>query len=301
LGFDLISPCHGDTLDSLSVEFVWTPSSDPDLGDSVAFYQIQLALDSLFSTEPLTEDVMTTHLLWDSLRDDQIYWWRAKAFDSYGASTFSNQIRQFQTYFCEVPLPNALLAPTDSSQIPYGEINFCWHAARDPDPGDIITYALQFFVQGELLGSIPVGTDTCLTADVGAFGLPDGAVVEWLVKAHSVCPDTTIESASRFHFYPTSAVSGGDVALPTEFALYQNYPNPFNPVTMIRYDVKEMGLVSVKVFDLLGREVMTLVHSTVPTGTYSIEWDGGDLPSGLYLCRMEAAGFVQTRKMMLLK
>jgi hypothetical protein len=89
--------------------------------------------------------------------------------------------------------------------------------------------------------------------------------------------------------------------VPLEFALYASYPNPFNPTTTIRYDVKESGLVSLKVFDLLGREVATLVHDIVPAGSYSINWDAGDLPSGLYLCRMEAERFVETRKMVLLK
>jgi len=78
-------------------------------------------------------------------------------------------------------------------------------------------------------------------------------------------------------------------------------PNPFNPTTTIRYDVKETGLVSLKVFDLLGREVATLVYGTISAGSYSIDWDAGDLPSGVYLCRMEAQDFMQTRKVVLLK
>jgi hypothetical protein len=65
--------------------------------------------------------------------------------------------------------------------------------------------------------------------------------------------------------------------------------------------VKETGIVSLKLFDLLGREVATLVYSSVPAGSYSIDWDAGHLPSGLYLCRMEAERFVETRKMVLLK
>jgi len=90
-------------------------------------------------------------------------------------------------------------------------------------------------------------------------------------------------------------------AMPLEFALYPNYPNPFNPTTAIRYDVKETGLVSLKVFDLLGREVATLVNREMPAGSRTIVWDATDLPSGVYLCRMEAERFVGTRKMMLLK
>jgi hypothetical protein len=89
--------------------------------------------------------------------------------------------------------------------------------------------------------------------------------------------------------------------LPARFALEQNYPNPFNPTTTIGYEVKTTGLVSVKVFDLLGRNVGTLVRGIQPAGQYSVSWNAENLPSGMYFCRMKAAGFAQTRKLMLLK
>jgi len=72
-------------------------------------------------------------------------------------------------------------------------------------------------------------------------------------------------------------------------------------VTTIRYDVKETGIVSLKVFDLLGREVATLVNGKILAGSHTIVWDAAGLPSGMYLCRMEAERFVGTRKMVLLK
>jgi len=112
--------------------------------------------------------------------------------------------------------------------------------------------------------------------------------------------DVDIAGHETIHEQTVSATPAREM-VPLEFALYASYPNPFNPTTTIRYDVKESGLVSLKVFDLLGREVATLVHDIVPAGSYSINWDAGDLPSGLYLCRMEAERFVETRKMVLLK
>jgi len=89
--------------------------------------------------------------------------------------------------------------------------------------------------------------------------------------------------------------------LPANYALHPNWPNPFNPVTTIRYDVRKTGLISLRVFDLLGRGVAILVQGTIPAGSYIVAWDAADLPSGIYFCRMEAAGFVQTRKMLLVK
>jgi hypothetical protein len=112
--------------------------------------------------------------------------------------------------------------------------------------------------------------------------------------------DVDIAGRETLHEQIASATPSA-AAVPTEFALHAPYPNPFNPMVTIRYDVKETGLISVKIFDLLGREVATLVHGTVQSGIYSIEWNAGDSPSGVYLCRMEARDFTQTRKVVLLK
>ena len=88
---------------------------------------------------------------------------------------------------------------------------------------------------------------------------------------------------------------------PREFQLYQNYPNPFNPTTTIRFEVGGSGFVSLKVFDVLGREVATLVNEEMRPGSYERTFDASDLASGLYLCRLNAGGSAQTRKLLLLR
>jgi photosystem II stability/assembly factor-like uncharacterized protein len=89
--------------------------------------------------------------------------------------------------------------------------------------------------------------------------------------------------------------------LPTEYALFQNYPNPFNPTTTIKYSVKEAGIVSLKVYDILGKEITTLVNETKSPGEYSVQYDGAKLSSGVYFYTMRAGGYVDTRKFMLMK
>ena len=89
--------------------------------------------------------------------------------------------------------------------------------------------------------------------------------------------------------------------IPKSYALEQNYPNPFNPSTMIKLALPKSSEVSLKVFNILGEEVATLVSEKLSTGSYSYEWDAGGLASGVYLYRLEAEGFVQTRKMILMK
>ncbi len=90
-------------------------------------------------------------------------------------------------------------------------------------------------------------------------------------------------------------------SLPTGHSLAQNYPNPFNPSTVIKYQVTGYGQVSLKVFDLLGREVATLVTGMKAAGSYSVEWNAAQIVSGVYFCRFTAGSSVETKKMTLLK
>jgi len=90
-------------------------------------------------------------------------------------------------------------------------------------------------------------------------------------------------------------------SLPTSYSLMQNYPNPFNPTTTINYSVLKSGLVTIKVYDILGREVATLVNENKPVGNYGVEFNANKLTSGIYFYRMESGSFSQTKKLSLLK
>jgi len=87
----------------------------------------------------------------------------------------------------------------------------------------------------------------------------------------------------------------------TDFKLLQNYPNPFNPSTIIEYQIPELSFVTIKVYDVLGSEIITLVNEDKPNGNYEIEFAGNELPSGIYFYRLQAGSFVETKKMVLMK
>ncbi len=89
--------------------------------------------------------------------------------------------------------------------------------------------------------------------------------------------------------------------IPSSFNLQQNYPNPFNPVTKIKFSLNKQSAVKLVVFDILGREVETLVNSKLTAGTYETEFNGSKLSSGIYFYRISAEDFAETRKMMLVK
>jgi len=137
------------------------------------------------------------------------------------------------------------------------------------------------FSEADYVGSdIPTGTLT-LTAIVGGF---------------NGTPQLIARSSADFDISTSN-----EVDIPQVFSLEQNYPNPFNPTTVIRYSVAEASNVKLQVFDVLGRNVATLVNEVRAPGVYSVNFDATRLSSGTYFYRVEAGDFTSIKKMMLIK
>jgi hypothetical protein len=176
----------------------------------------------------------------------------------------------------------------------------------------VITVSLSYLLSIPPLPPIPVPIVT----------RPDTSYIVseiWLVK--SVAPSTNIDLSTfgipvSFYipgqsmelFDPSTSVSNNSSAIPGEYKLYQNYPNPFNPSTVISYSLKENSDVTLKVFDVLGKEAATIINEKQNAGNYSIEWNSSGFTSGVYFYRLEArqAGsltesFTETKRMMFLK
>lgn len=115
-------------------------------------------------------------------------------------------------------------------------------------------------------------------------------------------------TANTVDFIPFAQLSASEeiTSIPSEFQIHQNFPNPFNPNTTIFYDVSRESNVKISVFDLLGRNIVTLLDQVEPIGNRSINWDGRDyagnlVNAGVYIYQIEAEGFIQTKKMVVLK
>jgi photosystem II stability/assembly factor-like uncharacterized protein len=89
--------------------------------------------------------------------------------------------------------------------------------------------------------------------------------------------------------------------MPNTFELYQNYPNPFNPTTTIEYQIPSQSFIVLKIFDLLGREVATLINEKKDAGSYSVQWNASKQSSGVYFYQLSAEGFVNIKKLIFLK
>jgi len=133
------------------------------------------------------------------------------------------------------------------------------------------------------------------------FLAKNGASVQITAREATVPEGGLIEVSSVAWNGPVPTDVRADVSVPTEFALLQNYPNPFNPTTTIEFALPRQARVTLKVFTALGEEVAVLLDETLDAGAKSVEFDARDLASGVYLYRLQAGDFVQSRRMMLVR
>lgn len=104
-----------------------------------------------------------------------------------------------------------------------------------------------------------------------------------------------------YRAYRQTWAEGGHKPYPANYSLHQNFPNPFNPVTTIRYNVSENGYVTLKIYDMLGREIRTLVSENLGAGKYQTTFDASGLASGVYFYKLDVNGYTESKKMMLVK
>jgi hypothetical protein len=198
------------------------------------------------------------------------------------------------------PSAPVLLSPADNDTVSLSSpISFLWNSSTDPD-NDPITYALRIFGSG-VDTTIAGLSDTTLQFN-GSGTLQPGNAYQWNVTASD--GNLSAESAT-WNFFVSSPTNIDDEQIanmiPTEYSLSQNYPNPFNPSTTIRYSVPSRSTVVLKIYDILGGEVSTLVNEEKQPGIYEVNFSASDLSSGMYLYRVQAGDFVETKKMILLR
>ena len=115
-------------------------------------------------------------------------------------------------------------------------------------------------------------------------------------------PPGTMPDMGAYENGPAVGVEEDNLAtIPASYYISQNFPNPFNPSTKIKYSIPQSSNVVIKVFDILGSEIETLVNEEKPSGTYVITWYAENLPSGIYFYRLQAGSFIETKKMILIK
>ncbi len=190
-----------------------------------------------------------------------------------------------------------LLSPNNGDTLRVGAtFQFRWERAADLEP-DTTWYRLYLSTDGPdgpwviYHGTVDTTTPPSLVPAQGTYW--------WMVRAEDGTAATTCEEV--FSFVTETTVEVGSVEHPREFSLSQNYPNPGNPGTSFQLSIASRQLTVLKIYDLLGREVATLVNEVKQPGTYTVRWDAHGLASGVYLYRFQAGSYMETRKLVLTK
>ncbi len=176
-------------------------------------------------------------------------------------------------------------------------------------PGDPVSGTGWYNGSGWPGGPPPLDQRYLITS--GSFSLAAGdtqeiAIAIFMAKGtDNIQSITELRNASGFiqNFYDGALVTNtkDKVEYPSVYSLEQNYPNPFNPITVIQYSLGKQSKVKLKIFDILGREVTTLVNNIQKSGRHIVEFNASSLASGVYFYRIEAGDFILTKKMILLK
>lgn len=264
---------------------------------NAVYYYLMVSTDSLFSSYLIKDSLITdtTRALFANLTTK--YFWKIRAVNQVGSSTFSD-VWNFKTK----GMPNipAQLTPQNNSTNLSVPILFKWNKPLEysENPEVIEKYLLEFTSDTVTLNNqfIRVPTDTVWSED----NFQPNTNYYWRVSAKS---NIGWGAKSSWWQFSTAATGIGKIGsnIPDKFNLFNNYPNPFNPATSIRIDIAKNSFVSLKVYDISGREIKELVNGKIEAGSYLVNFDAGYLPSGVYFYRLKTDNYIETKKMILIK
>jgi uncharacterized lipoprotein YddW (UPF0748 family) len=285
-----LSPANGNQTFPKGGTIKWSKSSAA-LAYKLEFDSTQsLGSSSMVSIGTLTD----TAYIPSGLAAQKTYYWRVAAGNQVGASIFS----PFSSFRAGWPLPPTLISPNGASGVSRNP-TFVWTKG--------VGTSFQLRVKNNATHAVVL--DTTLTDSICTSGRildPAPTIFAWTVTAFNSAGASDLSAEGRFQTV-TSVPIMSDGGIPTEFFLSQNYPNPFNPTTTILFSLPQQGRVELRIYDMLGREVATLLDGKeINPGNYRVQWNGRNqygesVATGIYFYRIVAGGFIQSKKMILLK
>jgi hypothetical protein len=183
--------------------------------------------------------------------------------------------------------------PNMSQNISTNAVTFKWNNVQDATL--YILHVSRDLSFASIIDKDSITTDTTITMT----GLSGSQNYYWQVQAENEAGVSQWSDIWNF----TSSLIGVETKgnIPNEFSLSQNFPNPFNPLTTITFGIPTKSFVSLKVFDMLGREVAIIVSEEISAGSYSRQWNAANMSSGIYFYRLHAGSFIETKKLVFLK
>ena len=292
----------GDTVNYLA-RYVFAPTSPYGLSSSLAGmggvtltwsdssdYEDGFVIERKYDTDTNWTVVDTTGagiaMYTDSGLASGTYQYRVYSFNEGGNSSYSD------TTMANIPVPPLPPHSLSLNVLDTGIVKLTWADSSNSEDGFVLERKDNVDTNWTAIDSLEADSVTYTDS-----GLTVGRTYEWRVYAFNAGGN------SGYSNVVSSLITGiaGNSSLPDKYALYSNYPNPFNPSTKIKFDIPKSGIVKLTIYDILGRQVSTLINSELTAGRYEMEWNAGSYSSGIYFYRIEADGFVETRRMMLIK
>lgn len=284
-------------------------STNPTLSwDTVAdanSYDLQVATDETFKRGVATFSALVvdetgisgTSFDVTGLEEGTTYYWRVRGVNDNGDGPWSDDPGFTTETSLSAPGLITLDTPGNGAVNQPTTLTLSWQEETTADQYQLQVSTSEAFTS-------PVFDDATLTTtSQNISGLDEGTTYYWRVRGSNTAGNGPWTDARLFTTLTSdnTAVERVGDGLPTRFALASNYPNPFNPETRISYAVPTTAHVRLAVYDALGREVAVLVNEGQVAGRYETTFEGGGLPSGVYLYRLTAGTFYETRRMLLLK
>lgn len=281
---ELVEPENGALVPADFAAFTWhRPSQSGDR------YWFELATDSAFSSKTVDSSLADTVCHHSGLITAVRYWWRVRAWNARGWGGFSDA-RNFTAV--NAPDKANLASPLDGSTVPGENVAIVWNRSSPFVDRYWCEIATDSYFTYAIVDSM--ATDTSLVFPL----LPDGTYW-WKVRGHNVAGWGAFSEVWRFSVGATDVCDANPI--PSEYALVQNYPNPFNPSTTIRYALPERSHVTLTVFNMIGQKVAVMVDGEQNAGYHQAVFDASGTASGVYLYRLEAGEYVETRKFVLVQ
>ena len=198
------------------------------------------------------------------------------------------------------PLPIQLASFTTAVQS-NGDVRLTWVTLSEVNNYGFYVQRKRPSDQGfvDVVNSFVPGNGTTNEPHTYTFSDPFPGNGLWSYRLRQVDLDGTVHYSDPVQVDVVTAVGGDDQ--PTVFSLKQNYPNPFNPSTTIGFSLPKAGYTTLKIYNILGKEVASLIDGVVAAGRHSVKWDASALPTGMYLYKLSSGGFVETMKLVLMK
>ena len=294
-------PAGGEMVYSTSVNLSWYLNGS---SAGIAGYEVTYSRSDVYAPEvTTTENVSANSLSLSDLVPGATYYWKVRTDYGNGVySGWSNPEGRFIINTGSNPIQPIVGGPTNVT-IPVSSPQLTWFTPSAPQQGT--TYNLEIsdnpgFASPEMYSNLT-------SAQQVVNGLQPSASYFWRVTSKDGNGNLSWYSNTGV-FKTASQLTGFDEdnITPENFSLEQNYPNPFNPATVINFTLPEQKFVTLRIFDMLGREVRTLISGSIEKGHYSVTWDGRNssglsVTSGAYIYRISAGDYISSRKMLLLR